>query len=568
MRPSALLAVVILVACAGPTPRHETVADNAIPARVRTSIDLIPRRAILGAPDHANVLISPDGKNIAWVGLDEGVPNIFIAPSEDPSAARALTHLTGRGVRWFVFARDDQRILYRVDNDGDANLHLVVLDIATGVSRDATPAPGSRSSVIAVSDQHRSSTLISTFKAGAEFADVFELDLARGTTKLVYENRDRLAEFTANDDWRTLIAERRDDKGGKEIVALDVAKRKVRTLLSVTAADAATTQPMSVSADGKMLYMATSQERDTSALVELDIATAKRRLVADDPRVDVGEIVFHPTTHAPRLSYFEYETVTSVLTDTAIAGDLAVIKAERDGKSLWSASRDDSVWLVSIADNNSPTRYYIYDRQERELRFLFTGRETLANAKLPARRTVVVPARDSEQLLTYVTLPTSADDDDLPWVRQPMPAVVYVHSGPWFRDTHGFDASAAWLADRGYVVLQVNHRGSAGFGKRFRGLGGGGVMEDDVVDVVQWATKRRIIDPERVAVYGGRDEALIGTPTLFRCGVSAGEAGPTTYSLFSNDGHGLVRAKNQAALAEVESFLGTSLGGFVEPAGL
>jgi dipeptidyl aminopeptidase/acylaminoacyl peptidase len=109
-----------------------------------------------------------------------------------------------------------------------------------------------------------------------------------------------------------------------------------------------------------------------------------------------------------------------------------------------------------------------------------------------------------------------------------LPVVLNVHGGPWGRDAWGYDPEAQWLANRGYACLQVNFRGSTGYGKDFLNAGDrewGGKMHDDLVDAVQWAVDQGIADPARVAIYGGSYggyAALVGatfTPDLFCCAV-------------------------------------------------
>jgi dipeptidyl aminopeptidase/acylaminoacyl peptidase len=134
---------------------------------------------------------------------------------------------------------------------------------------------------------------------------------------------------------------------------------------------------------------------------------------------------------------------------------------------------------------------------------------------------IALTARDGLALHGYLTFPPGLD-------RRRLPMVVNVHGGPHARDTWGFDPEAQWLANRGYACLQVNFRGSTGYGKRFLNAGDkewGGKMHDDLVDAVRWAVDAGIADPKRVAIYGasyGGYAALVGatfTPDLFCCAV-------------------------------------------------
>jgi dipeptidyl aminopeptidase/acylaminoacyl peptidase len=131
------------------------------------------------------------------------------------------------------------------------------------------------------------------------------------------------------------------------------------------------------------------------------------------------------------------------------------------------------------------------------------------------------PARDSLTIHGYLTLPR-----DIP--RRNLPLILVVHGGPWARDEWGYDPEAQWLANRGYAVLQVNFRGSTGYGKAFVEAGNhewGGKMLDDLLDGTEWAVQQGVADRSRLGIYGGSYggyatlAALAFRPGVFRCGV-------------------------------------------------
>jgi dipeptidyl aminopeptidase/acylaminoacyl peptidase len=171
-----------------------------------------------------------------------------------------------------------------------------------------------------------------------------------------------------------------------------------------------------------------------------------------------------------------------------------------------SRTLDDRFWIVVYVVDDGPVRYYLYDRQSRDARFLFTNRSALERQPLVPMHSAVMKSRDGLDLVTYYSLPAESDSNSDGLPDYPVPMVLIPHGGPWSRDLWGYNPLHQWLANRGYAVLAVNFRASTGFGKAFTNAGklewGGKIMEDQQ-DAVHWAIARGIADPQRVAVMGG-----------------------------------------------------------------
>ena len=185
---------------------------------------------------------------------------------------------------------------------------------------------------------------------------------------------------------------------------------------------------------------------------------------------------------------------------------------------LEGADDTDTAWVASFQHDDGPIRYYTFDRSSGEGSYLFSHRPGLEGYELATMEPFEITARDGLTLHGYVTTPPGVDRDGLPMV-------LDVHGGPWHRDTWRFDPEAQWLANRGYLVVQVNFRGSTGYGKAFLNAGDrewGARMHDDLLDTVDWVVKQGWADRDRIAIYGGSYggyAALVGatfTPDVFR----------------------------------------------------
>jgi dipeptidyl aminopeptidase/acylaminoacyl peptidase len=261
---------------------------------------------------------------------------------------------------------------------------------------------------------------------------------------------------------------------------------------------------------------------DTGRLVRIDMATAAAQVLAEDPAADVAGVRLHPDTRDPQLVTWLKERMEYRVLDPSVAPDLDAIRALHPGDpDLVSHDHSDTVWLIAFTDDTGPIPFFLYDRRRREGRFLFDHRPELARYELAPMEPISYTARDGLTIHGYVTFPPGAG-------RENLPMVLNVHGGPWARDTWGFNPEAQWLANRGYLCLQVNFRGSTGYGKAFVNAGDrqwGLAMQDDLTDAVAFATGQGWADPARVAIYGGSYggyAALAGaafTPDLYRCAV-------------------------------------------------
>ena len=489
-------------------------------------VELIPRQVLFGNPQRVSPRISPDGTRLAWIAPHQDVLNVWVAPISaehgvDWPAAGVVTDDSDRGIRMFAWAYDGRHLLYLQDTGGDENWRLHDVDLQTMQRRDLTPFDGVQTQLIAMERKFPTELLIGLNRDNAQLHDVYRLDLVTGELVKELENFGVVGwEADAQMVVRAAAAPQPD--GGYTLLVRDDADSDWRPLLTVASDDALTSAPIAFSEDGRSLLGTSSVGAQTGRLVRIDIATGATEVLAEDPEADVRGVRLHPDTREPQIVTLLKDRSEYLVLDPAVAADLEAIQALHPGDPTFEDADDaDTTWLIGFTNDTGPVSYFSYDRASRTGRFLFEARPELSRFELAAMEPFSFTARDGLTVHGYASFPPGAD-------RTGLPTVVNVHGGPWVRDVWGYHPEAQWLANRGYLCIQVNYRGSTGYGKSFVNAGDrewGGRMHDDLVDAVAYAVSQGWTDPARVAIYGGSYggyAALVGaafTPEVFCCAV-------------------------------------------------
>lgn len=490
-------------------------------------VDLIPRDALFGNPERAAVRLSPDGRHLSWLAPLDGVLNVWVAPADDPAAARPVTRDAARGIRAYFWSYRPDVLLYLRDTGGDEDFHLFRVDVTGGEPLDLTAYEHTRADVVHLSQRVPDEVLVGMNDRDAELHDVYRVDLVTGERTLVEENTEGFAGYLADDDYRLRYAVRQRPDAGTDLLAR--TEDGWRLSEEIGFEDSLTTAPLGLTADGRVLYMLDSRDRDTAALLAVDQGSGERTLLHADPRADVGgDLLVHPTTGEVQAVAVTYLEQTWTVLDDAVRADLDRLAELGPGDVVvTSRTLDDATWVIARTAPEEPITYYRYHRAEGRLEHLFSGRPALDGAPLVPMHGVEIAARDGLTLPSYLTLPAGVELRD-GLATAAVPLVLSVHGGPWARDALGYDPYAQWLANRGYAVLQVNYRGSTGFGKAFTNAGDrewAAAMHDDLLDAVAWAVEHGVTTPDRVAIMGGSYggyATLVGltfTPETFVCGV-------------------------------------------------
>lgn len=533
----ALASTAFLAGCATPppppppAPQANPPAPTAMPEPARpmprADANLIPRATLFGNPDRARPLLSPDGKRIGFLAPEKGVMNVWVGPADDPGAAKPVTRETKRGLRTWFFAYTNQHVLYLQDTGGDEDWHVHVVDLADGTDRDLTPFPKVAARIEALSPKHPNDVVVALNDRDPKHHDLHRVNLNTGEKKLLSKNEVGFADYVIDDELSARLAQRMLPDGGFELVELT---KPDAPLVKVGSDDALTTAPRGFDSAGKTLYLLDSRDRETAGLFAFDPkGKQKPKLLAEDARADVDDVLMHPRTHVAQAAASTRERRSWQVIDPAVKADFEALKKIGDGDiDVLDRTLDDSRWLVALRVSDGPTRYYLHDRKKAKTagaagapaRFLFSSLKALETLPLQKMTAVSIKSRDGKELVSYLTLPGAGQG--------PKPMVLLVHGGPWGRDSWGYNSYHQWLASRGYAVLSVNFRGSTGFGKSFINAGDrewAGKMHDDLIDAVKWAIDSKLADPARVAIMGGSYggyATLVGltfTPEVFACGV-------------------------------------------------
>ncbi len=489
---------------------------------------IIPREALFGNPSKAQGRISPDGKWLSWLAPHDGVLNIWLAPADDPDAARPVTSSTDRPIREHFWAPDSRSLGYIQDKGGDENFLLYRIDVATGKEANLTPFENTRVAIVGTSNTIRDKILIGLNNRNPQFHDVHLIDLNTGAMELVLQN-DGYAGFMADDTLTVRMAMRQNAQGGTDYFMVTDGKVADEPFEVTAMEDSLTTSPAGYTTDGSILYWIDSRGRNTAALFAQDIATGERTLVAEDAKADLSGTIRDQKTGVVEAYSVNYLKNEWVAIDPEIKASLDWLGRQFDGEfGISSRTDDDSTWIVWNDPLTAPSATFIYDRKAQTLTPFYTSRPELEGAPLQPMHPVEIASRDGLTLPSYLTLPPGSDSDGDGRPDSPVPMVLLVHGGPWARDNYGFNSAHQMLANRGYAVLSTNFRGSTGFGKDFLNAANkqwGLKMHDDLIDATDWAIEQGIAIEDQVAIMGGSYggyatlAGLTFTPEKFACGV-------------------------------------------------
>ncbi len=493
---------------------------------------LIPRKILFGNPEKSGAEISPDGRTLAYLASEDGVLNVWVR-TVGTSDDRVITEDRKRGIHIFFWQPDSANIIYAQDTDGNENFHVYETNLETRQTRDLTPFDNVRAHVVAVDALHPDFMLIALNRRDPQVFDVYRYYFATQALELDTENPGDIASWNADNNFVVRAATAILPGGYQEIRIREDAASPWKSFQR-WGPDETLGGVAGFSPDNTALWIISSVDANASRLVEVDIATSKCRVIAEDPQYDVSAAIENPRSHKLEAVGFVRARIEWHFFDKQVESDFEVLRAVREGEvNIESRNYDDTLWVITYSSDVAPATYYLYDRRTKEAQFLFAARPALEQFELARMEAICYQSRDGLSIHGYLTMPVG--------VRKGAPMVLLVHGGPWARDVWGYNGVVQLLANRGYAVLQVNFRGSTGYGKDFLNAGDrqwAAKMHDDLLDAKAWAAQQGYTEADRVAIMGGSYggyAVLVGlafTPCEFVCGVDI--VGPSNLSTLLN----------------------------------
>ncbi len=498
------------------------IAATAVSAQAQPARQY-PLRDFFKNPEQGYFRLSPDGKMLGFMQPYESRMNIFVQPIDKAGSKEGVKRITAETARDIsnYFFKGPQHVLYTKDFGGDENFHVVMADIATGKVQDLTPHEGTQASILDALPDDDDHILVTHNKRDKRLFDVYRINIKTGAETLVAQNPGNITAWNTDHAGKVRAAGATDGVN-KTLLYRETEAEPFKPLLTTNFREAV--DIVGWTPDSKLMYVASNRGRDKAALFEFDPKTAKEgKLIYENPNVDVDSLGWSRARKVITQTMVNFEKAEPVFFDKESERVYKALKAKLPGYQIGvqSMTKDENLLIVAASNDRTPGTRYVYDVKADKLTRLAEINPALAEADMAEVKPISYTARDGLTIRGYLTLPKGVPAKNLP-------VIVNPHGGPWYRDSWGYNGEIQFLANRGYAVLQMNFRGSVGYGRKFWEASfkqWGLAMQDDITDGVNWLIKEGIADPKRIAIYGasyGGYATLMGvtkTPDLYAAAV-------------------------------------------------
>lgn len=479
----------------------------------------IPLRDFFKNPEKINYKISPDGNYFSYLAPWKNRLNIFVQKTGTNEILR-ITNETERDISGYFWGSND-RLLYLKDKNGNENFQLFAVSKDGSNMIELTPFDNVTTQIVDELDEIESEVMIGLNKRNPEVFDVYRLNIISGEMEMAAENPGNISSWLTDHEAKIRVAVTTDGVNST-LLYRNTEEDEFKSVITTNFKESIS--PLFFTFDNKYIYAASNIGRDKTAIVKMDPETGKElEVIYSHPEVDVHELDYSKKRKVlTAIGYITWKRMIKYLDDEA---EKIYKRLEKDLKGyeifITDENKNEDKFLIRTLSDRSLGSYYFYNKNTDELIKLADVSPWLKENEMAEMKPITYKSRDGLDIHGYLTLPKIKEHNNLPMV-------VVAHGGPWARDVWNYDPEAQFLANRGYAVLQVNFRGSIGYGRDFWTSSfkrWGKEMQDDITDGVNWVIKQGIADAEKIAIYGGSYggyatlAGLTFTPEVYACGV-------------------------------------------------
>ena len=483
----------------------------------------IPLEDFFKNPEKSSYQISPNGSYYSYMGPYKNRMNIFIQKIGDSSATQ-LTFEEKRAISGYFWPNNEQLVFLK-DDAGDENFHLFGVDIDGSNPISFTDFDGVKAQIIDDLPDQKDFIIIGLNKRNKQVFDPYRLNLKSGKISILAENPGNIQGWMFDHEGKLRIATAIVDGVNTSLLYRDTEEEEFKTIVTTNFKEGFS--PQFFTFDNKNIIGTSNLGRDKSVVVEFDLSTGKEvKELYGNEDYDVGGVAYSRKRKVITAAYYNSWKGERHFFDQQSKALFEKVQNHLPGYeiSVSGMSDDENIFIIRTYSDKSLGAYFIYNAKEDNLDKIVEVSPWIDENEMSNQLPISYNSRDGLKINGYLTLPKGYDMENA----KDLPVVINPHGGPWARDEWGFNPEIQFLANRGYAVLQMNFRGSVGYGRKFWEASfkkWGREMQDDITDGTQWLIDQGIADKKRIAIYGGSYGGyatlmgLVKEPQLYAAGV-------------------------------------------------